>query len=117
MPGTASDRVAIVLNPLSGSLGDRDAALTSVSTAFAEVGLGADIEFASGDALVAAVERAAVRAARGEIRAVVVGGGDGTVGAAAGVIAGTRIPFGVLPCGTLNHFARDAGIPVDLAEA
>jgi diacylglycerol kinase family enzyme len=49
--------------------------------------------------------------------AVVAGGGDGTVSAVASVLAGTPTPMGVLPLGTLNHFARDAGIPTDLANA
>jgi diacylglycerol kinase family enzyme len=48
---------------------------------------------------------------------VVAAGGDGTVGAVAGALAGTDTPMGVLPMGTLNHFARDAGIPADLQEA
>jgi YegS/Rv2252/BmrU family lipid kinase len=48
---------------------------------------------------------------------LIVGGGDGSVSAAAGVLAGTKTRLGVLPLGTLNHFARDLGIPVDLAEA
>lgn len=48
---------------------------------------------------------------------IVAGGGDGTLSAVAGVLAGTAIPFGVLPLGTRNHFARDAGIPADLASA
>lgn len=51
------------------------------------------------------------------IDAVVAGGGDGTVSAAAGALAGTRRPLGVLPLGTLNHLARDAGIPLDLDRA
>jgi len=49
--------------------------------------------------------------------AVVAGGGDGTISAVASVLAGTPMPMGVLPLGTLNHFARDAGIPPDLQKA
>jgi diacylglycerol kinase family enzyme len=48
---------------------------------------------------------------------VVAGGGDGTVSAVAGKLAGTDTPLGVLPMGTLNHFAKDAGIPLNLAAA
>jgi diacylglycerol kinase family enzyme len=40
-----------------------------------------------------------------------VGGGDGTISTAARHLAGTGIPLGVLPLGTLNHFAKDLGIP------
>ncbi len=48
---------------------------------------------------------------------LVVGGGDGSVSAAAGVLAGTDTRLGILPLGTLNHFARDLGVPLKLADA
>ena len=48
---------------------------------------------------------------------LVAGGGDGTINAVASAIVGTDTVLGVLPVGTLNHFAKDAGIPVDLANA
>ncbi len=59
----------------------------------------------------------AARAVGESRRPVVAGGGDGTVNAVAGALAGTDIALGVLPMGTLNHFARDVGIPADLAAA
>jgi diacylglycerol kinase family enzyme len=46
-----------------------------------------------------------------------VGGGDGTISAAASAVVGTKTLLGILPLGTLNHFARDLGIPTDLGEA
>ncbi|MFZ0392106.1 MAG: diacylglycerol kinase family protein [Calditrichia bacterium] len=46
-------------------------------------------------------------------QAVVVGGGDGTLNSVAGQLLGRDIPLGVLPLGTLNHFAGDAGIPAE----
>lgn len=48
---------------------------------------------------------------------IVAGGGDGTVNDIAGKLAGTDIALGVLPMGTLNHFAKDAGIPLNLEAA
>ncbi|TLM82543.1 bifunctional phosphatase PAP2/diacylglycerol kinase family protein [Pseudarthrobacter sp. NamE5] len=42
-------------------------------------------------------------------RALGVYGGDGTVGAAAAAAVERSLPLLVLPGGTLNHFARDAG--------
>ncbi|MFF2242654.1 bifunctional phosphatase PAP2/diacylglycerol kinase family protein [Arthrobacter sp. NPDC058130] len=50
-------------------------------------------------------------AARPGIAALGVWGGDGTVGAAAAAAVEHSLPLLVLPGGTLNHFARDAGTP------
>src|SRR5262249_9206925 len=61
--------------------------------------------------------RAVDMARRGEIDAVVVAGGDGTLRTVAGVAAGSNVPVGILPLGTLNHFARDVGVPLDLDQA
>ena len=57
-----------------------------------------------------------MRLASGIDHAYVVSG-DGLIGKIGGVLAGTGTPLGVLPLGTLNHFAKDLGIPLDLAEA
>jgi len=53
-------------------------------------------------------------AVRNDYQTIVAGGGDGTVSAVAGVLAGTRKTLGVLPLGTLNHFAKDLQLPLDL---
>ena len=42
---------------------------------------------------------------------VLVAGGDGTVATAASVLVNTGTELAILPAGTLNHFARDHGIP------
>ena len=59
----------------------------------------------------------AARAVSERRHPVVAGGGDGTVNAVAGKLAGTDTPLGVLPMGTLNHFARDVGVPLNLPAA
>lgn len=48
---------------------------------------------------------------------VVAAGGDGTVSAIAAAVAGTGAVLGVLPTGTLNHFAKDLGLPLGLDAA
>lgn len=50
-------------------------------------------------------------------RSVVAGGGDGTVNAVASALAATNTVLGILPMGTLNHFARDAGVPRNIEAA
>ncbi len=55
-------------------------------------------------------------ATRPGIAALGVWGGDGTVGTAAAAAVEHSLPLLVLPGGTLNHFARDAGTP-NLTEA
>jgi diacylglycerol kinase family enzyme len=57
------------------------------------------------------------RAAQGPEKIVVAGGGDGTVSGVAGAICNTGKALGVLPLGTLNHFAKDLKIPLDLESA
>jgi diacylglycerol kinase family enzyme len=56
-------------------------------------------------------------AARGNEQNIVAAGGDGTISTVAGELAGTEKTLGVLPMGTLNHFAKDLRIPLDLAAA
>jgi diacylglycerol kinase family enzyme len=54
------------------------------------------------------------RAVESGAEMVVGGGGDGTLSAIASVVAGTETSLGILPLGTLNHFAKDLGIPLDM---
>ncbi len=51
----------------------------------------------------------------GQVRALGIAGGDGSVGAAAAVALRHGLPLVVVPAGTLNHFARDVGV-YDLVE-
>src|SRR5882724_271992 len=57
------------------------------------------------------------KAANRDYRIVIAGGGDGTMNAVASAIFGTDKIMGVLPMGTLNHFARDLKIPLALDQA
>jgi diacylglycerol kinase family enzyme len=67
----------------------------------------------SGDEIAAAVQRARDTGCI----AIAAGGGDGTLNAVASHLVGTGMPLGILPLGTLNHFAKDLGIPLALDEA
>ena len=48
---------------------------------------------------------------------VIIGGGDGTLNAAAPALADTGLPLAILPLGTANDLARSLGIPLDVREA
>lgn len=53
----------------------------------------------------------------GGCKTVVAGGGDGTIRAAAEAVVGTEAMLGILPVGTINHFARDLRIPLNIERA
>jgi diacylglycerol kinase family enzyme len=53
----------------------------------------------------------------GSFDSLIAAGGDGTVSLAASAIVGTNTALGVIPTGTLNHFARDMQLPLELTEA
>jgi YegS/Rv2252/BmrU family lipid kinase len=84
-----------------------------IAAAFAAAGVPARVELIDGGDCTARCRAEAERGAP----MVIVGGGDGTVSAAASALAGTGTALGILALGTLNHFARDLGIPKDLGEA
>jgi YegS/Rv2252/BmrU family lipid kinase len=56
-------------------------------------------------------------AARGPHKTIVAAGGDGTVNSVATELVDSGKTLGVLPLGTLNHFARDLRIPFELEAA
>jgi diacylglycerol kinase family enzyme len=112
-------RVVVLMNAGAGAFNLTLAAnvKSTLKASFALHGIAAQIRFVDGEGLREAIERALVRATRSDIDAVVIGGGDGSMGTAASVLAGSSVPLGVLPLGTLNHFAKDLGIPLQLEEA
>ncbi|HEX8501563.1 MAG TPA: diacylglycerol kinase family protein [Pyrinomonadaceae bacterium] len=108
------DGVEVIINAAAGGRGGDDGVAGAVEAAFASCGVRARVALARDGAEVTDLVR---RAVSDGARAVVAGGGDGTVGSVAGALAGTGCPLGVLPLGTLNHFAKDLGIPLGLEEA
>jgi YegS/Rv2252/BmrU family lipid kinase len=108
-------KVEVVLNAAAGSLAalEREATLSKARAAFAQVGLEARVVQVGHKDLASAVQSAA----ESDADVVVVGGGDGTLSTGAAALVGRGKPFGILPLGTLNHFAKDLGIPLDLDQA
>lgn len=57
--------------------------------------------------------KALITAHAGSVDRVILGGGDGTMNAAAEALVETGLPLGILPLGTANDLARSLGIPLD----
>jgi diacylglycerol kinase family enzyme len=103
----------VLLNRGGGSVARDPEIAGKVEEALKKAGIAAELEMIrGGDCEV----RCRAVAERGDAL-LIVGGGDGTISAAASALAGTGTLLGILPLGTLNHFARDLGLPLDLAEA
>jgi diacylglycerol kinase family enzyme len=114
MPSLSRLRVVALLNASAGSIerqGDKTLREALVS-AFEKHEVSAVLEFLPGAELRSAAERARQQAVTGKIDAVVVGGGDGSIRTVASVLVGSDVPLGILPLGTLNHFAKDLRIPL-----
>jgi diacylglycerol kinase family enzyme len=63
------------------------------------------------------LDRQIERAVRDGAERVVIAGGDGTIAKAAAALVGKETALAVVPGGTLNHFAKDHGIPTDPVKA
>ncbi len=103
----------VIVNATAGN-GYSTERLDAIRSAFAAAGAEADIREARSGAEIVDL---ATRAVKERHPVIVAGGGDGTINAVAGVVAGSATALGVLPLGTLNHFAKDLGIPLALEDA
>jgi diacylglycerol kinase family enzyme len=110
-------RVLIVVNADGGAVRAGMADRATLAVAVEKAGLEAELRFSPGAEVRPHAELALAAAAAGQLDAVVVGGGDGTVGTVAGVLAGSGVPLGMLPLGTLNHFVKDLGLPLEVEAA
>jgi YegS/Rv2252/BmrU family lipid kinase len=106
-------RALIIINASSGWDAKEDAP-ERLKHWFEDSGIDARIEYVAKGTNLAQMSREAVA---GGYDIVVAGGGDGTLSAVASGLAATDVAFGVLPVGTLNHFARDLSLPLDLEPA
>lgn len=103
----------VVVNPAAGS-GNDPQAIAALRELFQSRGLAVDILPARSAEELRSITTSALRV---KPRMIVAGGGDGTVSAVASLLEGTETALGVLPLGTLNHFARDLRIPTELDQA
>lgn len=105
--------VKIIISAGAGP-GDNTKAAERLADIFKDEQIETDISLARSGAEVIELAR---KAAREPYQVIVAAGGDGTVNSVAAEVIDSDKIFGVLPLGTLNHFARDVGIPTDLQQA
>jgi diacylglycerol kinase (ATP) len=100
--------LALLPNPAAGN-GRNDTKVAAVAARLRDAGFDVDVLRGADAAESEALARAAVADGVG---ALVVCGGDGMVNLAAQVLAGSRVPLGIVPMGTGNDTARALGLPV-----
>ncbi|SRR6266404_1181290 len=105
--------VKVIINARSG-IGDRGAVRRHLMKIFAAGGVDSEVLLAGSGAEVAAMAK---NSADEKWTVIMAGGGDGTINTVASQLIGTHKILGVLPLGTLNHFAKDLRIPLDLEGA
>jgi diacylglycerol kinase family enzyme len=109
MHSAETRRVTVILNTKSGTGCPADSG-SRLQQKFAAAGMRALVRCVQRGEHIATEVRHAITAGDGT---VVAAGGDGTVSAVATGLVGSSTCLGVLPMGTLNHFAKDVGIPID----
>lgn len=108
-----SEVVRAIINGKAGGTASEDAR-RELSQLLQATFPGIQIQFTDPETDIIAWTRAAV----GDGATLIIGGGgDGTINSVARTLVGTPVLLGVLPLGTLNHFAKDIGMPLDWKEA
>src|SRR5687768_8334194 len=105
----------VLLNEHAGTLAGLKPAEAQerISRGFADAGAEAEVRFVDPRQL----QSHAREALHTDVDVIMAGGGDGTINTIANAVADSRKAFGVLPLGTLNHFAKELQIPLDLDDA
>ena len=106
-------KIEVIVNASSGT-GANGALKERLHELFARAGVVAQIALAqSGHE----ISELAKRASLGAADIIVAGGGDGTINSVASQLLNTTKTLGILPLGTMNHFAKDLHIPLELDAA
>jgi diacylglycerol kinase (ATP) len=110
----AQPRVTIVFNPAAGQATKVRSAIDRATTLWQVQGWIVNIEptQCAGDGT-----RIAREAVAGGINIVVAAGGDGTVNEVMNGLVNTDVALGVLPAGTVNIWAREMGLPMDIQQS
>lgn len=103
-------RAAVVINKSAGTSSNGEGIKEKLEKLFCEYKVDPQIFIVEGGEIQHHIEALIPK----RFDAIIVAGGDGTLSSGAGVLAGTDIPMGIIPLGTLNHFAKDLGIPLEV---
>lgn len=108
-------KIHAILNAKAGTLidGDKAAIVQSIEQGLEGQGNQVQVDLVGPEDIEAAMDRALA----GNLDILVIGGGDGTIKAAATKLAGSQTALGIIPLGTLNRLAKDLKIPHDPAAA
>ncbi len=106
-------KIEVIVNASSGT-GENAALQKRLDALFARDGVVANVELAQSGHRISELAK---RAALGDADIVVAGGGDGTINSVTSQLLKTKKTLGVLPLGTMNHFAKDLHIPLELEAA
>ena len=106
-------RVQAIFNRDGGTFRttDMEAYARQAEEIFGEAGHHLDCDIVDSSDVESALGRCA---GRGDLDAMLAGGGDGTISAAAGFAWQSGMPLGIVPAGTMNLFARSLRIPLDI---
>jgi diacylglycerol kinase (ATP) len=107
-------QVLIIYNPAAGQSSDLKSTLDRVAALWRDRGWQVQIAAttAAGDATTKAKQ-----AAQAGYHAVIAAGGDGTVNEVVNGLIGTATALGTLPLGTVNIWAREMGLSMDMLKA
>lgn len=109
-------RIQAIFNKDGGTFRtiDMDAYAREAERIFGAAGHHLDCDIVEGADMEMALRRCADRT---DLDAMLAGGGDGTISAAAGFAWESGMPLGIVPAGTMNLFARSLKIPLDIKQA
>jgi diacylglycerol kinase family enzyme len=113
MEQSAAKMITVLINPKGGTAQAKDA-VANLQQLLAARLPHACVEVVPHGSQLTERARAACQAGA---EVVAGAGGDGTLSAVSQALVGSQVRLGVLPFGTRNHFARDAGVPLDLEQA
>jgi YegS/Rv2252/BmrU family lipid kinase len=106
-------KIEVIINASSGA-DDKGDVQRRLREAFAASGIDAHVSLARSGAK---IDHLAQQAALSDVEIIVAGGGDGTINAVASAAIKSGKTMGVLPFGTMNHFAKDLHIPLEIEGA